>query len=107
MLQRRILDRVERMEKRQRLILKGLQHYSVFPEDYILNVIAETRLDYAILQALREAGPMGALPSKIAYQLRTYAVDRFKVTRRIKAMNRRLQREFGYDASEKVGHRWP
>lgn len=106
MLQRRILDRVDRMEKRQRLILKGLQHYFVFPEDYVLNAIAETRLDHAILQVLREAGPRGALPSKIAYQLRTYGVDRFNVTRRIKAMNRRLQSELGYDAAEKVGHKW-
>jgi hypothetical protein len=96
------------MERRQRLILKGLQHYFVFPEDYILNACMhhETRLDHAILQVLREAGPIGALPSKIAYQLRTYAVDRFKVTRRIKAMNRRLQSELGYDACEKQGHKW-
>ena len=106
LLQRRILDRVDRMEKRQRLILKGLQHYFVFPEDYVLNVIAETRLDHAILHVLREAGPMGVLPSKIAYQLRTYGVDRFIVSRRIKAMNRRLQGELGYDAAEKVGHKW-
>jgi len=94
------------MEKRQRLILKGLQHYFVFPEDYILNVIAKTRVDHAILQVLREAGPVGALPSKIAYQLRTYGMDRFKVSRRIKAMNRKLQRELGYDTAEKVGHKW-
>ena len=100
------MDRVERMEKRQRLILKGLQHYFVFPEEYILNVIAETQLDHAILQVLREAGPMGILPSKVAYQLRTYGIKRFKVTRRIKAMNQRLQKELGYDAVEKLGHKW-
>ena len=105
MLQRRILDRVERMEKRQRLISKGLQPYFIFPEDYTLNVIAETQSDHAILQALREAGSKGALSSKIAYQLRTYGIDRFKVTRRIKAMNRELQRELGYNAVEKVGHK--
>lgn len=94
------------MDKHQRLILKGLQYYFVFPEDYILNVIARTRLDNAILQVLREARSWGFLPSKIAYRLRTYGADRFKVTRRIKAMNRRLQRELGYDAAEKAGHRW-
>jgi len=43
---------------------------------------------------------------EIAYQLRTYGIDRFKVTRRIRAMNRRLQRELGYYVAEKVGHRW-
>jgi len=106
MLQRRILDRVDRMERRQRLIWKGLQHYFVFPEDYILNVIAKTQLDHAILRVLREAGPKGALPSKIAYQLRTYGIDRFKVTRRIKTMNRRLRSDLGYEAAEKMGHRW-
>ena len=106
MLQRRILDRVDRVEKRQRLILKGLQHYFVFPEDYILSTIAETKLDHAILQVLREADPRGALPSRIAYQLRAYGVDGFIVSRRIKAMNRRLQGELGYAAAEKVGHKW-
>ena len=100
------MDRVDGMEKHQRLILKGLQHYFVFPEDYILNVVVETQLDHAILQVLREAGPVGASPSKVAYQLRTYGVDRFKVTCRIKAMNRRLRRELGYDTAEKVGHKW-
>jgi len=50
--------------------------------------------------------PMGASPSKIAYQLRTYGVDRFMVTRRMKAMNRRLQKELDYDAAEKIGHKW-
>ena len=49
---------------------------------------------------------MGALPSKIAYQLRTYGIDRFKVTRCIKAINRRLQKELGYDVAEKAGHKW-
>ena len=106
MLQRRILHRVDRMEKRQRLILKGLQHYFIFPEDYLLSVIAETQLDHAILQVLREAGLGGALPSKIAYQLRTYGVDRFRVTRRIKVMNRRLQKELSYEVAEKAGHKW-
>lgn len=67
---------------------------------------AESRLDQAILQVLREAAPIGALPTKIAYQLRAYGVDRFEVTRRIKAMNRRLDNELGYDAAEKIGHGW-
>jgi len=46
------------------------------------------------------------LPSKIAYQFSTYGVDRFKVICRIKAMNRKLQRELGHDAAEKGGHKW-
>ena len=69
-------------------------------------MITETRLDHAILQVLREAGPVGFLPSRIAYRLRTYGIDRFKVTQHIKAMNRRLQRELGYDMAEKIGHKW-
>lgn len=58
------------------------------------------------MQVLQEARPIGALPSKIAYQLRTYGIDRFEATRRIKAMNRTLQKKIGYDAAEKVGYRW-
>lgn len=105
-LQKRILDRVDRIEKRQRLILKGLQHQFIFAEDYVVDTIAKTRLDHAILDVLREAGPRGVLPSKIAYRLRTYGADRIKISRHIKAMNRRLQRELGYGVAEKVGHKW-
>lgn len=105
-LQKRILKRIDHIEKRQRLILIGLQHQFVFPEGYVLSVIAKTRLDQAILQVLREAGPEGVLPSKIAYQLRTYGAHRIKITRHIQAMNRRLQQELGQNVAEKAGHKW-
>lgn len=55
---------------------------------------------------LRDVGPVGVLPSKIAYWLNTYGVDRLMVTRTIEVTNRRLQKELGYEAAEKVGHRW-
>lgn len=103
---KRILHRVDRIEKRQRLILKGLQHEFVFAEEYIIDTIAKTQLDHAILNVLRSAGPRGVLPSKIAYRLRTYGTNRIQVTRHIQAMNRRLQKELGYDVAEKNGHRW-
>ena len=43
----------------QWLILKGLEHSFVFPEDYILNVIGETQLDLAILQCFGGEVPRG------------------------------------------------
>lgn len=33
-------------------------------------------------------------------------MDRFEITRHIKAMNRWLQKELEYDAAEKAGHKW-
>lgn len=48
---------------------------------------------------------MEALPSRIAYPLRTYGIDRFNVTCHIKAMNRKSQKELGYDVAETVGHK--
>lgn len=30
----------------------------------------------------------------------------FKVGGRVKAMNRRLRKEFDHDTAEKIGHRW-
>lgn len=102
---RRVIRRMNRIEKRQRIILKGLEHYFEFPADYIEDVAAESALEKEILQVLRE-NPGGVLPCEIAEKLTDLGTNRWQVTRRIRAMNKRMQRELGKDMAHKSGHKW-
>ena len=61
------------------------------------------RVDREILQVLYEAGPGGIFPRDIAERLRRFRLDRFKVTRRIDSMNKRLKKDIGQKIAEKRG----
>lgn len=101
------LDRkISRLDQRQRTIFQGLKEFMSFDKDYLLNIVCQDTLDGAILQALREGD---YLPSSLSSTLETRGlkgVNRFKVTRRIQGMNKRLQRELGQNVAEKRGKAW-
>lgn len=105
-LQERNSEAMARIEKKFRMLFRGLQGFLDFPEGYFTEIVARTQLEKTILQILRESSPAGILPSQLAYRLRSYGIDRFQVLRTIKRMNRRLQKEIGEDAAQKVGHKW-
>lgn len=106
-LQRRILGRISRIEKRQRIILAGLGSFLDVKQDYVMLVVCEDEVDQAILWGLYRAGGQGLLPIQIAERLSKLNVSRYTVTRRIQRMNKRLQRELGKDVAEKRGRAGP
>ena len=101
------LDRkISRLDARQRTIFHGLRDFMTFKRDYLAEVVCRDDLDNAILQVLREGD---ALPSSISNTLENRGfrgVNRFKVTRRIQSMNKRLRRELGQNVAEKRGKHW-
>ena len=101
------LDRkISRLDARQRTIFHGLRDFMTFKRDYLDEVACRDGLDEEILQILREGD---ALPSSISSTLETRGfrgVNRFKVTRRIQSMNKRLRRELGQNVAEKRGKHW-
>lgn len=106
----RRLDRIDRklgrLDMRQRTIFHGLRNFMSFDKDYLLKVVCRDDLDEAIPKVLREGI---ALPSSISNTLETRGfrgVSRYKVTRRIQSMNKRLRRELGQNACEKRGKHW-
>jgi hypothetical protein len=55
---------------------------------------------------LFEAGSTGVLPKDLAAKLERFKVQRFKVSRRILRMNKRVQKEFGEAIAEQRGWHW-
>jgi hypothetical protein len=99
----RIDRRLDILELQMRLLLKGLEPQLRFDRPFLQRVCCELPIDVDLLDVLREAGPAGMLARDLARQLHTY---RQYVSRRVKAMNRRLEREIGKAVIEKRGIRW-
>jgi len=104
------LSRLERQLKliddRTKTLVQGLQDFMQFEKGYVEDAICQDEVDKLILQVLLEVGNAGILPSQLSAKLSHYHMDRWRVTRRIQRMNRRLRRELGQSVAEKRGHKW-
>lgn len=105
-LQKRILREIKVLEIRQRTIFHGLKDFFEFDQGYIQKRICKDEVDEAILQRLLEVGNGGMLPSHLAQELKRFRLDRWKVSARIKRMNKKLRKELGQNVAEKRGHEW-
>ena len=103
---KRILDRQDHIEQMLRTICKGLEGMFNFQKPFIQKVACVDEVDQEILELLFESQPEGLFPKDIAARLSQYKLNRFNVLRRIKAMNRRLEKELGQHVAEKRGHHW-
>jgi len=103
---RRIEKRLDSLDLKLSTIFKGLEGMFHFEKAFIQKVACADEVDVEILQLLYVFQPDGLFPRQIATDLRQYHLDRFKVTRRLKAMNRRLEKEIGQHVAEKRGHHW-
>jgi len=104
------LGRLERQLKliddRTKTLVQGLQDFMQFEKGYVEDVICQDEVDKLILQTLLEVGNAGILPSQLSAKLSRYHMDRWRVTRRIQRMNKRLRKELGQSVAEKRGHKW-
>ena len=103
---KQIENTLDRMEKRQRIILDALSQLTIPSKDFLSLVVCKDEVDVAILNELYEAGPRGLYPVVIADRLATYGLSRFMVTYRIQRMNKRLKKELDQLVAEKRGWRW-
>jgi len=104
------LGRLERQLKliddRTKTLVQGLQDFMQFEKGYVEDVICRDEVDKLILQTLLEVGNAGILPRQLSAKLSRYRMDRWRVTRRIQRMNKRLRKELGQSVAEKRGHKW-
>lgn len=103
---RQIENTLDRVEKRQRIILDALGQLTIPSKDFLTLVACKDEVDTAILNELYEAGPRGLYPVVIAEKLAAYGLSRFMVTHRIQRMNKRLKKELDQLVAEKRGWRW-
>jgi len=103
---KRVLDRIEKVEQMQRTIVKGLEGMFNFQKPFIQKIACRDEVDVEILELLFQNQPEGLFPKDVATRLQQFKLNRFQVLRRLKAMNRRLEKEIGQRVAEKRGHHW-
>lgn len=97
------LSEVEEVKLMLRAIFAGLKGSFNFEQSLIERIACVDEVDREILRLLFEAGSPGLLPKELATKLERFKMQRFQVSRRILRMNKRLNKEFGEHAAEKVG----
>jgi len=103
----RLEAKVDRIDKRTRVIMASLSHYMNPSQDYLSMVVCKDEVDQAILLELSAASSAGWSTTEIAERLAPdFKLDRFQVLRRIKRMNKRLEAEMGRPIAESREHRW-
>ena len=89
-----------------RYIIMGLEHEFLFDKAYLEDVICKESLDRDIIEELHGAGTGGLLPQDLADRIDMPGTKRskpWKVTIRIRRMNRTLNKLIGQNAFEKQG----
>ena len=103
----RLEAKVDRVDKRTRVIMASLSEYMDPGKDYLSMVVCRDEVDQAILWELSTATSAGWSTTEISERLLPeYKLNRFQVLRRIKRMNKRLEAEMGRPIAESREHRW-
>jgi len=102
----RIEGKIDRIDKRTRVIVAGLSDFLNAPKDYIFLVTCQDEIDQAIVELLFAAGSAGLTTSQIAEKLERYRVNRFFVLDRIKRLNTRFRSEVERDFVFQRGFNW-
>jgi hypothetical protein len=97
---------IRELRRTQRYMIQGLEHTFLFDDDYIKTIACKDEIDQEILDVLYMAGPPGKLPRDIALELVEYKLIPWNVTKRIRRMNKRLDRHIAKHIAEKRGLRW-
>jgi len=97
---------INEMKRILRRLSEGLDPFLIFDKDYVISIACEDEVDRALLDVLRTAGSVGILPKDFLPQVEHYGLKYWHVTRRIKRVNRRLERKIGKRVAEKRGLKW-
>jgi hypothetical protein len=100
------LAEVEEVKLMLRTIFAGLKGSFNFEQSLIERIACLDEVDREILSLLYEAGSSGLLPKDLQRKLERFKVTRYKISRRILRMNKRLEKEFGEHIAEKRGWHW-
>lgn len=108
LLLKRVLEKIEKVEDTQRVILNGLKGagYFRFSVPLLQRYACSDQVDVEIVDRICEAGAQGVFPKDVAENLQQYGLEYYDVSRRIVRMNKRLQLETGELLFEKRGHKW-
>ncbi len=103
---KQIENTLDRVEKRQRIILDALGQLTLPSKDFLTLVVCKDEVDIAILNQLYQAGHKGLYPVVIAERLSEYGLSRFLVPHLIRRINKTLKKGLDQIVAEKRGWRW-
>ena len=89
-----------------RTLLNGMKASLHYDQPTIEKFSCKDEVDREILQVLFEAGSPGLLPKDIAIKLGRFKVTRHHVSRRLRRMNKRLQKQIKESVAEQRGWHW-
>lgn len=103
-----VLEKIEKVEETQRVILNGLKGagYFRFSISLLQRYACLDQVDIDIIDIVKEVGIAGVFPKDVASIMQQYKLEYYDVSRRIVRMNRRLRVETGESLFEKRGHKW-
>lgn len=104
----RIIARLDLIDTKIKIIFTGLKGLFHFDKDYIIEVCCRDGLDRAVLNYLYEAGSGGVFAVEVVAALKERRVraDRWKVSRRLTAMQKAGREATGERVLERLGRRW-
>jgi len=102
---RRNAEEIREIKRMLRGLTLGLSHLMDFDSQYLIDMVCQDSRDGAILDVLRAAGANGLSPKEIHAQVRCYGLKYHHITRRIKRMNKRMQK-IDKRVADKVGRNW-
>jgi hypothetical protein len=101
-----IEKRLDSIDRKLDRIEFGMKPSLVYEKSDIEEIACKDEVDREILQALFEAGSPGLLPKDAALKLARFKVTRHNVSRRLRRMNRHLQKKLNESVAEQRGWHW-
>lgn len=104
----RLENKLERIEKQQRIIFHGLQGYFRFDRPLVEEVGCESELDLAVVSLIFESGGGGILAKDIPGKLPEafQGLERHRILRIVRRVNGNVEKAFGRPIIEKRGKKW-
>jgi hypothetical protein len=101
----RIDARLDRIEKLQRIIVQGLSYYFKFERPVVETICCKSDMDRAVVSAIFESGS-GILPKQIAPKFPQYKLEKHKILRIVRRVNKNCEDAYGKTLIEKHGKKW-
>ncbi len=89
-----------------RTLLNGMKSSLHYDQPIVEKFSCVDEIDREILQVLFEAGSPGMLPKDVAVKLQRFRITRYHVSRRLRRMNNRLQKQIKESVAEQRGWHW-
>jgi hypothetical protein len=102
----RIDRRLDRIEKKIRIIFMGLAGYFQFDKPLVQKVGIETDLELAVIELIYQASSEGILAKDISARLPEFRLEQHRILRMVNRVNRKINDSFGKNIIEKRGKKW-